>query len=269
MNSIGSASQSHHVLQSNQTSMVQSADRISSGKRINSAADDAAGLAISQRMSTQSTAMSAAQKNIGDGASMLQSRDGALQSIGKGLARMQELGAQANSGILNDSDRSLLNKEFTAIKEQITSIVKDSEFNGNKLFSDTSQALQSGPDAGQMTQLSSNNAQALLDDADFAGLSINNSSEIGKSLSALEEVQSGMLEFQAQTGADLNTLASQSDALSGNIINTEASRSRIEDADMAKEITKMSQNDIKDQIMIAMQGHANSNQKSVLALLSS
>lgn len=251
-----------------QTNIATNSERISSGKQINSAKDDAAGLAIATGLSSESAGNQVAQKNIADGISMLQTRDGALQSISKNISRMSELSLSANNGIYNDSDRSLLDKEFQALKDEINTIVSDSNFNGQALFSEQNQQLQTGSEAGQITELAGADLVSLLKDTSFSELSIANQSGLQQATQALGSISEGLSEFQAETGASINVLASQSERLADQIINTESSRSRIEDADIAKEISNLSQNDIKNQVDIALQGQANANQKSVLALLS-
>ena len=122
-------------LNTSQTSLATSMQRLSSGLRVNSAKDDAAGLAIAERMNTQIRGMNVAVRNANDGISFAQTAEGSLSKIGDNLQRMRELAVQSRNATNSEGDRSNLQKEFTQLQEEIDRTIKNSKFNGGSLFS--------------------------------------------------------------------------------------------------------------------------------------
>ena len=142
-------------LSTNSASLATTIQRLSSGLRINSAKDDAAGLAISQRMTTQVRGMDVAARNANDGISLAQTAEGALSSIGENMQRIRELAVQAANGTNSAEDRAALQKEVTQLSDEITRVKNNSSFNGTKLLdgSTASFTIQVGADAGSDNQI--------------------------------------------------------------------------------------------------------------------
>jgi len=136
VSSNGSLLNSFAKLTKNKTSKNQLTEKLSSGKRINKAADDAGGLSISESLKAQVRGLNRAEKNIQDGISMVQVADGAMDEITKTLHRMKELSVQASNGTLTDDDRQAIGEEFEQLKENIDNIAKGTEFNGIKLLNE-------------------------------------------------------------------------------------------------------------------------------------
>jgi flagellin len=140
-----------NALTKNERAMSQAMERLSTGQRINSASDDAAGLAISSRMTSQINGLNMAVRNANDGISMIQTAEGAMEEVGSMLQRMRELTVQAASGTMTTSDKAALNIEFGALEDQIQEIAKNTEWNGTKILdgSQGSVNIQAGANANQ------------------------------------------------------------------------------------------------------------------------
>lgn len=232
----------------------QAQQRISSGKQINSAKDDAAGSAISTRIDSAVNGKTQAIKNAGDGASMLQTASGALDSVTDGLQRLRELEVQSGNGTYSDADKALLNKEKAQVIAGIEETLSSSNFNGKSLFTeDQSVDLQVGDQVGQTLSV------GLSDLTDIT-------SNLG-SLDGIDEAISAVTDQAVNIGASQNRLDATVDRLSQSRIDDQQARSRIEDADLAKEISNLTTNSIRDQVDIAMQAQANKNEGQVLQLL--
>lgn len=244
--------------------------QISSGKRINSAADDAAGLAIATRFSSQVSGTQQAQRNGLDAQSLIQTEDGALEQISNGIQRLQELAVQQGSGILNDSDRSALNKEASQITDHINQVIEQSSFNGKSLFQGTennsSLNFQLGDKAGEVVALTANvTADPIKEGLDQLDFSNENS---GDNLAALEGIQQQVTERRSELGAVSNRIDSSIEQLSNEEIQTQSARSRVEDADIAKLVSQMTIELVKQQAQFAVRSQANASAEDTLRLLS-
>ena len=270
-------------------------ERLSTGKRINSAKDDAAGLAIATSMTSQVRGMSQGIRNANDGISMAQTAEGALNEVTNMLQRMRELSVQSGNGTYSPEDKQTLYKEQDALADQIRSVITTSEFNGTKLFTGNGTAgtslkvdIQAGANAGDVVSLSiadlSNNAttNALSEivDLDFTGTpsgmkgnsagdptatpavqpAIPSLDQFDKALEQVSSVRAGL-------GASQNRLDSVVNGLSNNITNLSDARSRIEDTDYSAETTALAKAQILSQASSAMLAQANQSQQSVLSLL--
>jgi flagellin len=254
----------------NSSRLNQSFEQISSGKRINSAADDAAGLAIATRFSSQVSGVQQAQRNGLDAKSLIETEDGALEQISNGIQRLQELSIQQGNGILNDSDRAALNKEASQITDQINQVIEQSSFNGKSLFqsSDNSSSLnfQLGDKAGDIVTLTANvTADPIQDGLDQLDFSNENSAD---NLTSLEGIQQQVTERRSELGAVSNRIDSSIDQLSNEEIQTQSARSRVEDADIAKLVSQMTIDLVKQQAQLAVQSQANASAEDTLRLLS-
>ncbi|MBO0994165.1 flagellin [Bacillus sp. SD088] len=211
-------------------------ERISTGMRINRAADDPAGLAISEKMRAQIRGLQVAGRNIQDGISMLQTAEGALNETHSILQRMRELSIEAANDTLTNADREALATEFDQLKEEISRIAKDTQFNTMPLLdgSRTSVHIQAGANAGQTIELSfgNMNAEALkLDD-----ISINNREDANNAIDVLDKAIQTVSSERSKMGAYTNRLEHAYNNVSTMEENLVAAESRIRDADLAKEM---------------------------------
>ena len=246
-------------------------ERLSSGKRINSAKDDAAGLAIASSMTAQIRGMNQAVRNSNDGISFAQTAEGALGEVSNMLQRIRELAVQSKSGTYSTADRTNLNAEATALQAQISDILTNTKFNGVAVFdyaaTDTASddiVIQVG--AGTETVsvakafLNSGNFEA----ADFAVDSVANATTtialVDTNLGAINTARAGL-------GASQSRLESVVNNLTNVVTNLSDARSRIEDADFSQETTKLAKAQILSQASTAMLAQANQSQQGVLSLL--
>ena len=245
------------------------------GKRINSAADDAAGLAISNSMTSQINGMNQGIRNANDGISMAQTAEGALDEVGNMLQRMRELTVQASNGTYSSGDLTNMQSEMTALKTQITSVLTNTQFNGQNLFDGTagsggdgSVTIQAGANASDTVTLDLSSdlttdtditTATAVDVTSLAG----DGSELGDFDTAIQKVAS----TRAGLGAAQNALQSAVNNLTSDSTNLTDARSRIEDADFSAETTNLAKAQILTQASTAMLAQANQSQQSVLKLL--
>ena len=247
--------------------MLQTAmERLSSGKRINSAKDDAAGLAIASTMTSQIRGMSQAVRNSNDGMSMAQTADGALDEVTNMLQRIRELAVQAASGTYSSTDKTNLQTEVTALASQITSITANTKFNGVALF--TGSAGSSGTVTIQTGSTSSDTVAV-----DFTALDLSAVSSIDLTTGATAALGSAdtliatVATKRAKLGASESRLQSVVNNLATNITNLSDAKSRIEDADFGAETTNLAKAQILSQASTAMLAQANQSSQYVLSLL--
>ena len=248
-------------------SHTSSIHNIASGDRINNAADDAAGLAISEKALSQATGQSVAAKNTQDTTSVLQIADGALDSTHSMLQRMRELATQASNGIYTNSDRALLQTEFDQLKEQITKVGNDTNFNTHKLLDGSLDKFvtQVGANEGQHKVVSIGDMRA--DALGIGNLSISTADGANAALSQLDKAISTVSEQRAAIGAETNALEHAYNNLRNSEENQIASKSRIKDADIAKESMNLAKEQILNQVNFATKAMAMQNMGNVLHLL--
>ena len=289
-----------NALTKNERAMSQAMERLSTGVRINSAADDAAGLAISSRMTSQVNGLNMAVRNANDAISMVQTADGALVEVTNMLQRMRELAVQSASGTMAATDRTALDVEFEALDAEILRISQNTEFNGTKIldgslgevdfqvganasqtisitFGDLStegvsstsdQTVDSLITTGLLVGLTSSTIGAGTVGTDLAGLDIGSSaSNATAAITALDFALDKVNSHRATIGATVNRLEYAADNLANVSQNTSASRSRILDADYASETTELARTQIIQQAGTAMLSQANQAAQSVLSLL--
>jgi flagellin len=219
-------------------------EKISSGKKINRAADDAAGLSISQSFKAQVRGLSVAEKNAQDGISMLQVADGALGDISEHLHRMKEITVQACNGTLTNNDRQASDKEIQSIKNSIETIAENTHFNGIKLLdSDKSLTLQirDNPDTFYTINLFDNKLSSL----GLSEVSVTTFDNATKCLKKIDASLNKIISNRSAFGGDLNNLQSAVNDAQNSVINTTSSLSKIEDIDMATAVMKS----VKDGIL--------------------
>ncbi|RIA44510.1 flagellin [Hephaestia caeni] len=247
-------------------SLQQSMQRLSTGKRINSAKDDAAGLAIAASMTSQIRGMNQGVRNANDGISMAQTAEGALDEVTNMLQRIRELAVQASNGTYSTDDLTNIKAEVTELQSQITSIKSNTEFNGIKLFDGTAGTsgtvtVQVGANAADTVDLSFTEID--LDDAVASDLFDDPSGALATLTTAINTVSTA----RATLGAGQSRLTSVVNNLTSNATNLTDARSRIEDTDFSAETTNLAKAQILSQASTAMLAQANQSQQNVLTLL--
>ena len=258
----------------NQSELQGSVSRLSSGLRITRAADDAAGLGISETLRAQVRSISQAVRNANDGISLLQIADGGAANIGNLLGRLRELAEQSASGILGSNERSFLDQEFLALRSEIDRISNVTEFNGVKLLSGTG-----GLNANENLSIqigfrsSANDTLAIgLNDLNrqALGLTTTNVSTAASALAALSNIDSA-ISATAAARANIGSLQNRIDAAVQNLEvaneNLSAAESRIRDADIAFETSKFVRNQILVQAGVSVLSQANTLPQAALSLL--
>jgi flagellin len=269
-------------LNSSQSSLMTSMQRLSSGLRVNSAKDDAAGLAIAERMNAQVRGMNVAIRNANDGISLAQTAEGALGKVGDALQRMRELALQARNATNSDSDKESLNKEYGELAKEIQRVLGGTTFNGkNILGADAgSQAFQVGANTTSddtieitTTQLTADSSITTVAGTDNTGAgrakidSSADSTAIGTVIDDIDAALDTINSERATMGASQNRFDAVISALQTSIENQSAARSRIMDADFASETANLSRAQILQQAGNAMVAQANQLPQQVLALL--
>ncbi|WP_294389945.1 flagellin [uncultured Sphingomonas sp.] len=243
-------------------------ERLSSGKRINGAKDDAAGLAIASSMTAQIRGMSQAVRNANDGMSMAQTADGALEEVTNMMQRIRELAVQASSGTYSNDDRTNLNTEVTALKNQITAIKTNTKFNGVELFTGSGGSggtvtIQTGASSGDTVSVDF----AALDLTKLSDVDLTTATKAQTSMGKVDDLLKTVATKRATLGASQSRLEAVVNNLSSNITNLTDARSRIEDADFGAETTNLAKAQIVAQASTAMLAQANQSAQYVLSLL--
>ena len=236
----------------NERHLSTAMERLSTGKRINGAKDDAAGQAIASRMTAQIRGLDQAVRNANDGISMLQTADGAMEEVSNMLQRMRELAVQNTNETLASSDQSALSVEFAALSAEITRIDSDTSWNSKTLFDVGAATFQVGANSGDVVAASIE-AIAITGTITTIGAIDTDIDTINTNRSAL--------------GAAINRLTYASNNALSISTNTSASRSRIIDTDYAKVSSELARTQIVQQAATAMLAQANQSSQSVLALL--
>ena len=261
-------------LASSQAGLNTSMQRLSSGLRVNSAKDDAAGLAIAERMNAQVRGMNVAIRNANDGISLAQTAEGALGKIGENLQRMRELAVQGANDTNGTSDRSALDDEFKALGEENLRLVNNTEFNGNKLLtggggSGGTFSFQVGANTATDNQITivTTNIGTSLGSATTGSTMGATTAAARSAMTAIDTAITNVNEQRSKLGASQNRF----DAVVSNLRlaseNQAASRARIMDADFAVEASNLSRSQILQQAGTAMVAQANQAPQSVMALL--
>ncbi|KMT66620.1 flagellin [Catenovulum maritimum] len=250
-------------------SLNTSFERLSSGFRINRAADDAAGLQISDRMTTQIQGLNQAVRNANDGISVVQTAEGALQEITTSLQRIRTLAVQSQNGINSSSDRAALQKEVSALKTEISRIGANTQFAGTDLLTGTySAAFLVGANGGQTISVNISRSGGY----GASGLSLANTTVAttdgaSAALTAIDTAISTIGAARADLGALQNRFQSTVRNLSNVIENVSSARSAIRDTDFATETAELTRNQIVQQASISVLSQANQRPQSALSLL--
>lgn len=258
----------HRNLTFNNTQMGKTMEKLSSGYRINRAADDAAGLAVSEKMRYQINGYNQAMRNALDGISLLQTGEGALTEVHAMLQRLNVLATQAANGTLDDTDRAKLQLEVDQLIEEIDNIADTTEFNGIKLLDGSAGTVsfQVGFRANTTIEIDLSTAMNTTE-LGINGIDISDVAGAQAAITAVQNAISTVSELRANFGAVQNRLEHTINNLGVNVENLSASESRIRNADMAKEITEFTRNQILVQAGTAMLAQANAVPQNVLRLL--
>ncbi len=247
-------------------------EKLASGSRIVRAADDAAGLAISEKLKSHIRSMRQAERNANDGISLVQVAEGGMNEVGNILTRIRELSIQSASDTIGDVERGFINKEVTGLKSEIERIALSTEFNGRKLLDGNSETLdiQVGIKNNDFEDRFKFNSKSLTSTLAALGLTdIDNSTKEGsqKNLEMVDSAITAINGNRAEIGALQNRLQSTINNLGIYRENLSAANSRIRDADMAEETTDLTRNNILTQATVSVLGQANSNSQVALKLL--
>ena len=260
------ASLAEHAMTDATQLVEKSTTQLATGRRINSASDDTAGMAIGSKLTAQSISLQRAMRNANEGVSMLQTADNAAGSMSQALVRMREIAVQAANDSNNESDRLALDNEFTQLREHLNTVIDSTQWNDKKMLdgSMSSVSLQIGASSGD---------GHAVDMADFKSLSALNAAGVGNrsdALSALDAINSSIASIdqaRVKWGANMNRLVHAGDVSSNVALNLDDSRSKIIDADYAKATADLAKAQILQMAGKAMLSQANQAPISVLRLL--
>jgi len=260
-----------------QSSLATSMQRLSSGLRVNSAKDDAAGLAIAERMNSQVRGMNVAVRNANDGISMAQTADGALAQVSNSLQRMRELAVQSRNATNSSSDKDSLNKEFGQLQQEITRVLGGTTFNGKHILGADATALDFQVGANTTTDdritVSTSDMTSdstITDVTSTVGASIGAAATGGDIDTVIDNIDLAINKIndtRATFGATQSRFDSVISNLQSGVENQSAARSRIMDADFASETANMSRSQVLQQAGTAMIAQANQLPQQVLSLL--
>jgi flagellin len=261
----------------NARNLSRAMEQLSTGKRINGASDDAAGLSIAQVMTSQIRGLNQAIRNANDGISLLQTADGAMIEQSNMLQRMRELAVQSASDTVTLTQKGFLNNEFVALRTEINRIGAQTSWNDSKLLDGTGGlAGLAGVDKFQVGSSSTTISVDVPDARTTAGTgvykdvvtsSIDTATNADLAIASVDAALTGANNARSKIGAAINQLTYAADNMSNIAMNTSASRSRIEDTDYAQASTELARTQIIQQAATAMLAQANQSPQSVLALL--
>lgn len=265
---------SQRVLDRTNNDLKTSMERLSSGLRVNSAKDDAAGLAISNRMTSQIRGMTVAVRNASDGISLAQTAEAAMGVLTETMQRMRDLAVQsANDGAVTGQDREKLQAEFKQLNDELTRIITSSEFNGKKIINGSLAGgvfFQVGPNTSADNRISVDVSDLALTITSVTQASIGSgATDVGArgAIDAIDNAIKAIDTSRAKLGAVQNRFTTTISNLQSSIENQSAARSRITDTDFAMETANLSRNQILQQAGTAMLAQANQSTQAVLKLL--
>ena len=273
-----SAAFASRIANINDMNVQNTMNALASGKRINSAKDDASGLAVSTKMKSMIKGLNQASRNIADGSSMLNVASGYLQETTDILQRIRELAVQSSNGIYSDEQRSMIQIEVSQLVSEIDRIASSATFNGLQLFtgrfangneaitlhigSQTDQQISFNLEAATSESFGLKNVQG-----SGESLSISSPDEANMAIATVDEALLRVSKQQALIGANQNRMEVAKKGIDIAAENMAAANSRIEDADLAEKIVELSKNQILSQSSLAMMAQSNSKNQNVLALL--
>lgn len=269
-----SAIENQRQMRNTRRMLDQSLSRLASGYRINRASDDAAGLAISEKLRSKIRGLQQAQRNANDGISLIQTAEGGMSEVQNMLVRMRELGVQAASDTIGPKERQYLDLEYQALKDEINRIAYVTTFNGTQLLDGTGGILEIQVDTGGKNLLgvdrleyNSYLSDVKTDKLGVSELRIDSKEGAQTSLNALDDALDYVSSIRAQFGALQNRLNSTINNIGTTVENLSAANSRIKDVDIAEESSELTRNQILLQSGTSVLQQANSTSKMALSLL--
>ena len=261
---------SYRNLSVTQGQMSKSLEKLSSGFRINRAADDAAGLAISERLRSQVASLDQAKRNANDGISLVQTAEGSLNEVSSILTRLRELAVESSNGTVSAQDKNTLNQEFTSLVSEINRIGSSTQFNGIKLLDGSSSSVSFQVGAGNnasVDTLSVSLSAALSTSLSLNSLDIGSTGNQSYSISQIDSAINSVSSLRGSLGALQNRLGSTINNLAIQVENLSAAESRIRDVDVAYETSQLTKNQILQQASISVLAQANALPQAALKLL--
>lgn len=272
-----SALYSQNAMKTNARSMSTAMEQLSTGVRINSAKDDAAGLAIGQTMTSQIRGLNQAVRNANDAVNMLQTAEGAMVEQSNMLQRMRELSVQATNGTYSSDQRAYLNTEFQALTSQIDNIATQTTWNGQNLLDGSNTNYVSGSAGDFQFQIGQSSGQTLTvhigamtvgsSGLNVSGLAVSSASGASNAITTIDSALDKINLQRATIGAGINRLGYAADNMSNISSNVTQSRSTIMDTDYAQASTELAKTQILQQASTAMLAQANQQAQGVMALL--
>lgn len=249
------------------TSQAKASEKLSSGLRINRAGDDAAGLAISEKMRGQVNGLNQASRNAQDGISLIQTAEGALDETHSMLQRLRTLAVQSANGTYITKDRANLQEEVSQLTQEITELANKTEFNKMKLIngSTASVSFQVGANNGQEIKIVMSNMRA--SSLGVSGLSLSSQAAAKSAITKLDSAINKVSAFRAKLGAVQNRLEHTIANVDNAAENLQSAESRIRDTDMAKEMMEFTRTNVLSQATQSMLAQANAKPNQVLSLL--
>ena len=266
-----SSLRAQHALSGSQNSMSVSLQRLSSGYRINTAQDDAAGLGISENLRADIRSLHQAMRNANDGSSVINVAEGAMNEVGNILVRMREISVQAASDTVGSTERGFLNQEFTQLRSEIDRIVGSTEFNGQKLVDGTISAtgldFQIGGQNGASSRLTVTIADVDAEALALTAVALDTKAAAQTAMSSIDSAITSLSTQRAQLGAYANRLQSTVSNLNVSVENLTAANSRIRDVDVASETASFARSQVLVQAGVSMLAQANAAPQTALRLL--
>lgn len=249
--------------------LASSFNKLSTGLRITTASDDAAGLAISERLRAQTRGLEVAQRNANDGISMIQTAEGALDEVSGILVRMRELAVQSSNSTLSNTDKNTLQEEFANLKNEIGRISGVTSFNGISLTDTASsvKTFQIGAGTSANDSIDVTFGSASVADLALTSLDIGSGGSSSGAITAIDTAINSVASLRGQLGAAQNRLTSAITNIGTTHENLSAAESRIRDVDVAKETAQLTRNSILQQAALSILGQANVQPQSALSLL--
>ena len=264
-----SALYSQNAMKTNARFMNTAMEQLSTGTRINSAKDDAAGLAIGQNLTSQIRGLNQAVRNANDGINMMQTAEGAMVEQSNMLQRMRELAVQSSNATYSTTQRSYLNTEFAALSNQVGSIASQTMWNGQALISGntTEFKFQVGQSSGQTISVTISAMTTASTGLNVSGLAINSYASASSAITTIDSALDKINNQRATIGAGINRLTYAADNMTNISANVTQSRSTIMDTDYALASTALAKTQILQQASTAMLAQANQQAQGVMALL--
>jgi flagellin len=258
-------------LETNGKEAARSLARLSSGNRLVNSGDDAAGLAISQNLQAEIRGLRQAQRNAGDGVSFVQTAEGALNEVSNILIRLRELGVQAASDTVGDSERALIQKEFSVLREEVDRISAATTYGGRNLLDGSAGELsfQVGSRAGEENTISfsAEEANARSSELGISGVDVSSIDGARESLADIDAAIGSVNSYRSSLGALQNRLQSASSSLGVQVENLSEARSRIADTDIAEEASNLVRSSILQSAGVAVLAQSNAIANNAVKLL--